>query len=172
MQDAGSGMRRIMILGSPGSGKSTVARRIGARLDIPVFHLDRFYHQPGWAPPPDGVFAAQVARISALPAWVIDGNYPGTAGARVVAADTIVYLHVSRSLAMLRVIRRVVAGYGRQRPDSAAGCRERIDPAFLRYVWDWERMASPRVRALFDGFPGTIVTLASRGDVRRFLASL
>ncbi len=161
-----------MILGSPGSGKSTLARRIGATLDIPVFHLDRLYHQPGWTPPPAGVFAAEVARIAALPVWVIDGNYSSTSAPRLLAADTIVYLDIPRRLAMLRVVRRVMLGYGRQRPDSADGCRERIDPAFLRYVWDWERAVSPRVRALLDGFPGTVVTLVSRGDGRRFLASL
>ncbi|UVO50056.1 topology modulation protein [Sphingomonas sp. SUN019] len=165
-------MRRVMILGSPGSGKSTLARRLGKLLDVPVFHLDRVYHRPGWTPPPDGEFADDVARIAGLPAWVIDGNYASTAASRLRAADTIIYLDVSRRLAMARILRRIVLHYGRQRPDSAEGCPERFDAEFLRYVWNWERDVAMRVRWLLVGFPGRTITLASKRDVRRFTASL
>lgn len=165
-------MRRVMILGSPGSGKSTLARRLGKLLDVPVFHLDRLYHRPAWTSPPDGEFAADVARIAALPAWVIDGNYSSTAVPRVRAADTIIYLDVSRRLAMARILLRVILHYGRQRADAAERCPERFDPEFLRYVWNWEHDVAPRVRWLLIGFPGRTIVLASKRDVRRFAASL
>ena len=165
-------MRRVMVLGAPGSGKSTLARRIGAMLDIRVFHLDRFYHRAGWRPPPPGEFAADVAKIAALPTWIIDGNYPGTANLRRRVADTIVYLDVPRGRAFARVVRRTVIGWGRQRSDSADGCPERLDRDFLRYVWNWERDSAPQVRAMLEGFAGRTIILASASDIRAFCASL
>lgn len=165
-------MRRVMILGSPGSGKSTLARRLGQALGLPVFHLDQLFHQPDWQPSPPDVFIARVVEVAALPEWIIDGNYSGTAGPRLAAADTIIYLDVPRWLAMVRVIRRAVLGYGRQRIDAAAGCRERIDPEFFLYVWRWHRDVEPRVRAMMTLFPGDIVEIRSRGEARRLAASL
>lgn len=159
-----------MILGSPGSGKSTLARQLGARLGVPVFHLDRLFHLPDWQSPPREVFLARVEAIAALPAWVIDGNYARTAEPRVAAADTIIYLHVPRWLAMIRVIRRAVLGYGRQRPDAAEGCRERIDPEFLLYVWRWRHDTQPRMRAIADGFGGRLIEIRSRKEARRLVA--
>ena len=135
-----------MILGSPGSGKSTLARQLGVRLGVPVFHLDQLYHLPNWEPSPPEIFHARVAEVSALPGWVIDGNYSSTAEPRLAVADTIIYLHVPRWLAMLRVIRRATLGYGRQRQD-----------------------VEPRVRAIAEGFRGRVIEIRSREDARRLL---
>lgn len=164
-------MRRVMILGSPGSGKSTLARQLGRALGLPVFHLDQLYHLPGWQPRPTEEFVAEVARVSALPGWIIDGNYPRVAPPRLAAADTIVYLHVSPRLAMARVLRRGLIGYGRQRRDAAQGCRERFDREFLRYVWAWPEEVEPRVRSMLYGFTGRVIEIHSRGEARALLAS-
>ncbi|MEO5867181.1 MAG: hypothetical protein ABIQ19_08735 [Sphingomonas sp.] len=158
-----------MLLGSPGSGKSTVARRIGGQLDLPVFHLDRLYHRPGWTASPADVFLAEVYRIAALPEWVIDGNYPVAAAPRLAAADMIIYLDTPRWLALARVIRRTLFGFGRQRADVADGCSDRWDGDFLRYVWRWSRDEAPRARAMIDQFAGPVVTARSKEDVARLL---
>ena len=83
-------MRRALVLGSPGSGKSTVARRLGARHGLPVFHLDQAFWRPGWVPAPPAEFAAEVARLAALPAWVIDGTYTATLAPRLARAELVV----------------------------------------------------------------------------------
>jgi adenylate kinase family enzyme len=99
-------------MGPPGSGKSTLARNIGARLGLPVFHLDQIYWRPGWIEAPAKVFGAEVERISGLPAWVIDGNYTDTIAPRLRAADTIIYLDVPSWLFMPRLAWRILINYG------------------------------------------------------------
>lgn len=121
-------MRRILVMGPPGSGKSTVARRLGAQHGLPIFHLDQAFWQPGWIETPADDFRAEVERIAALPAWVIDGNYTGsTLEPRFRTADTIVYLDVPSWLCVLRILWRTASSYGRVRADSAPGCPERLD---------------------------------------------
>jgi adenylate kinase family enzyme len=160
-------MRRILVLGPPGSGKSTLARRLGATLGLPVFHLDQAYHQPGWTPVAPKAFRAEVERIAALPAWVIDGNYTDTVAPRLGAADTLIYLDLPAWVSLLRVLRRIVTSYGRVRPDSAAGCPERLDMAFLRFVWSWNRRRRSRNLALVAGFAGAKIVLRGRRVQRR-----
>ena len=141
-------------MGPPGSGKSTLARRLGARYGLPVFHLDQAYWRPGWVAAPPEAFRAEVARIAALPAWVIEGNYTGTIAPRLAAADAVIYLDAPAWLCVARIVRRTVRHRGGVRPDAAPGCPERWDPAFLRYAWAWNRVSRARVLALVAGFAG------------------
>lgn len=161
-------MQRIIILGPCGSGKSTLARRLGARHGLPVFHLDQAFHRPGWRPAPEAEFHAEVERIAALPAWVIDGNYKGVIASRLARADTLIYLDLPRRVTMPRVIRRIIESYGRVRADSAPGCPERVDLAFLRYAWNWNRLQRAKTRAVVAAFQGRVVVLGSRREQMRF----
>jgi adenylate kinase family enzyme len=164
-------MQRIVVMGPPGSGKSTIARHLGARFNLPVFHLDQVWWRPGWIETPPEVFHAEVARIAALPAWVIDGNYTAAIEPRFRAADWVVYLDVPAWLSLVRVSRRIVTGYGRVRPDLPEGCPEKIDLAFLRFTWTWNRVRRERNLALVQSFDGRKIILRGRGAARRFLAT-
>ncbi|MGL4313595.1 MAG: topology modulation protein [Sphingomonas sp.] len=167
-----SGPCRIMIVGAPGSGKSTLARLLGERLGLPVYHLDQLYHRPGWTPPPPGEFEADVARIAALPAWVIDGNYSSAAEPRLRVADLLIHVDVSTLIRLTRILRRIATYAGRVRPDSAPGCPERLDWEFLVYAWRWQRDVGPRVRAVMASFTGPVVTLRTAADRTSLLAAL
>ena len=162
-------MRRVVVMGPPGSGKSTLARRIGARYGLPVFHLDQAYWQPGWVETPAAQFHAEVARLAALPAWVIDGNYVATIGPRFQVADTVVYLNVPSWLSVLRVAGRALFLLGRVRRDSALGCPERLDIGFLRYAWTWNRIRRARNLHVVAGFAGRQVVLRSPAALRRWV---
>ena len=116
-----------------------MARHLGGRFGLPVFHLDQAWYRPGWVEVPPDVFRAEVERMAALPAWVIDGNFTSTIECRFRVADTVVYLDVPAWLAMVRVVRRIVVSYGTVRADSALGCPERLDFGFLAFVWTWNR---------------------------------
>ena len=165
-------MRRVVVMGPPGSGKSTLARRIGAQHGLPVFHLDQAYWQPGWVETPKAQFQAEVARLAALPAWVIDGNYVDTIAPRFRSADTVIYLDIPSWLSVLRVAGRTLAGYGRVRPDSAGGCPERLDLEFLRFAWSWNRIRRARNLLLVERFAGRRLVLRSRAHWGRVEAEL
>ncbi|MFE9117462.1 adenylate kinase [Streptomyces sp. NPDC007172] len=99
-------MRRVLVVGSTGAGKSTLARALGERLDVPYHELDALHFAgPGWAEDPH--FATRVAEIAATSAWVLDSY--GTPEVRPLLwerADTVLWLDYPRRVVMLRVLRR------------------------------------------------------------------
>ncbi|KAB0266102.1 AAA family ATPase [Microvirga brassicacearum] len=130
-------MQRILVLGSPGAGKSTLARSLAARLHLPLIHLDREYFGPGWTMPAREEWRGRVSELAARPAWVMDGNYASTFDLRVPRATTIIWLDVPRWKCLLRVTWRVLRHYGQVRPDLGPGCSERFDFSFMRWVWNY-----------------------------------
>src|SRR5262249_2729981 len=83
-------MRRIMIIGGPGTGKSTLARHVGERLGLPVVHLDRHYWSPGWVAPEAAEWRRRVAELAGAEAWVMDGNYSATFDLRLPHAQALI----------------------------------------------------------------------------------
>jgi adenylate kinase family enzyme len=134
-----------------------LARWLGQKFGLPVFHLDRVFWRPGWTAAPPEIFAAEVARIAALPAWVIDGNYTDTIAPRLRAADTVIYLDVPAWLSLARSLRRSFSCWGKDRPDGPEGCRERLDRNYLAFLWfvlTWNRTRRARTLAMVAGFAG------------------
>lgn len=101
-------MRRVAVVGSPGSGKSTVSRRLATRLDVEAVELDGIFHQPGWTALPADEFRERVAGIVATDGWVIDGNYSAVQDMVWAAADTVVWLDLPRPVVMRRVTARTL----------------------------------------------------------------
>lgn len=161
-------MKRIAVIGSPGTGKSTFATRLGEVSGLPVFHLDKEFWLPGWTEPDKTEFRARVAEICDMPEWIIDGNYSSTYHLRLPAADTIILLEASRWICMWRAVKRVLQSYGRTRPDMAEGCPERFDLEFMRYIWTFpERNGEKIEKALAEAEQGDKQVLRVSGDRER-----
>lgn len=163
---------RIVILGPPGSGKSRLAQHLGATRRLPVFHLDQAYWRPGWVAAESETFRAEIDRITGLPAWVIDGNYTDTIAPRFDTADTVIYLDVPSWLSMLRILRRILLTRGKVRVDMAAGCPERLDPAFLHFAWTWNRKRRARNFVLVESFQGRRIIITARDAIAAVEAML
>jgi adenylate kinase family enzyme len=168
-------MRRIMIIGGSGTGKSTLARALASGLNLPVVHLDRHYWSPGWVAPEAGEWRRRVAELAAGDAWVMDGNYSGTFDLRLPRAHALVWLDLPRWLYFPRAVKRLVINYGRERGDIGPGCPERLDLDFLfNWVWNYPTRSRPRTLQLVrDLAPTTrVVVLRSRREVAAFKAGL
>jgi adenylate kinase family enzyme len=165
-------MRRVMVIGSPGAGKSTMARRLADKLALPMIALDSLYWRPGWVECPSAEFREAVARAAATPTWVMDGNYSFTYDLRMPVADTIVWLDLPRATCMRSVLARTVRGYGRTRDTMPAECPERFDVEFLRYVWNFGVRQRPGLVAALEKFAGhaRLHRLESRKSSERFMA--
>ncbi len=163
----------MLIIGCPGSGKSFLARRLAAATGLPAVHLDRHFWDEGWTEPTREAWLARLPSLLAAPSWIMDGNYTDTLALRLAAADTAIFLDFSRTLCVARVVRRALRWFGRNRGDDMApGCRERIDLAFLLYVWRFSRDQRPRVLAALENFSGRVLVLRGNRDVAAFVSSV
>jgi adenylate kinase family enzyme len=167
-------MRRVLVVGNAGAGKSTFARQLGGKLALPVIHMDSHFWGPGWQIPDAKAWREKLSALAASPAWVMDGNYINTFDIRMPRADTLVWLDLSRGICMRRVIVRTIIGYGRMRSDLAEGCPDRFDVEFLRYVWNFPRNQRPRVAAAIAQFGGhlRVTRFGCDRDAQNFLAGL
>ena len=167
-------MRKVLVIGSGGAGKSTFAARLGERTGLPVIHLDALFWRAGWQETPREEWAARVDELLARGEWIMDGNYGGTMERRLAACDTVVFLDFPRALCLWRVVKRRTRFRGRSRPDMAEGCRERLNLEFVRWIWTYPRAKRPgvlkRLSELSEG--QRVVVLSSPREARRFLEAL
>ncbi len=141
-------MRKVIVIGSGGAGKSTFAVRLGERLGLPVIHQDALYWRPSWVETPPDEWKATLATLVQRDAWIMDGNFGGTLDLRIAASDTVILLDLPRTVCLWRALKRAVRYLGRTRPDMAEGCNEKIDLQFLRWIWDYpQELAAARIAA-------------------------
>ncbi|MCL9759688.1 adenylate kinase [Frankia sp. AiPa1] len=166
-------IQRVLVVGSGGAGKSTLAREIARRAGLPVIHLDRHFWRPGWVATPVDEWRAVVAGLVARPAWVMDGNYGGTLDLRIPAAELIVFLDLPRRVAISRALRRWARWHGRTRPDMGPGCPEKMDVSFVRWMWTYPRDSRDRLLRVLDahGAAARVVRLCSPREVRAWLGA-
>ena len=139
-------MHRVSLVGVPGSGKTTVGRRLAASFGVPFVELDSIFHQPGWVELPVDDFRKRITEALTAPAWVVDGNYSAVRDLVWQRADTVVWLDLPRRRVMYRIILRTVRrALTRERLWN--GNREplsnfyRLDPAKNIIRWTWVKYA-------------------------------
>ena len=164
-------MKRVLVIGSAGAGKSTLARRLGELLGLEVIHLDRLFWHSGWVETPREQWRERVLELLARESWIMDGNYSNTFDLRFPACDTIIFLDLSRYLCVWRVVRRRLLYRRRNRPDMPAGCDERLDMQFIRWIWTYPQRTRPRVFEMLSAHAATkrFIHLRSPREVESFL---
>jgi adenylate kinase family enzyme len=130
-------LKRVLIIGSGGSGKTTVARRVAERTRLPLIHLDSLYWRAGWQPTPADEWRATVEQLVSRDAWILDGNYGGTLDRRFQACDTVVFLDLPQIVCLWRVLTRQLRHFGEVRPELPVGCREGLSWEFLVWIWTY-----------------------------------
>lgn len=166
---------RVTVNGTSGSGKSTMARRLGLLLDLPYTELDSLFHGPAWVPRPD--FLANVDAFTSGPRWVCEYQYDTARPLIADRADLMVWLDFRHPVVMWRITRRTVARRIRGE-ELWNGNRESplhtffTDPEhIIRYAWATRRWAGERVRSLLTSHPGlTVVRLTSPAEAERWLS--
>ena len=166
-------MERIIIIGCGGAGKSTLARKLGEVLDLPVVHLDKLFWKPNWVEKSNEEFDALLAQELAKDRWIMDGNFNRTMPERIKRCDTIIYLDFSRFACLTGVLKRIITTYGTVRPDMGEGCPERIDLEFLKWVWNFNKNKRESYYKLLNEAENVeTIVLKNRRAVKMFLKTL
>lgn len=166
-------MERILLIGCSGSGKSTLARKLGEKLGLPVVHLDQLWWKPGWIESDREEFDAKLTAELEKPRWIIDGNFNRTLPMRLAKCDTVIYLDFNRFVCLRSAFKRVVSSLGKTRPDMGAGCPEKFDPQFMKWIWNYNKAnRGNNYRLLGEAKHARSIILKSRRQVRKWLASI
>jgi adenylate kinase family enzyme len=101
-------MNRVIVIGTCGSGKTTLARDIAGRIGVPMLELDAIHWRPNWTPTPLDQLVPVVAAHVAQPRWTMDGNYGPLRDLALVRADTVIWLDYPFVVVFARLLRRTV----------------------------------------------------------------
>jgi len=170
-------MKRVMIAGGPGSGKSVLAAALGDKTGLPVYHMDKIHYRPGWVERSRAEKDRLTGEVHARDRWIFEGGHSSTYAERIARADTFIWLDVPVGLRMVRVLRRSFRYYGRTRPDLPDGCPERFNlqtVGFLRFIWRTRHSARAKLEAVYRDPPAhlTVHRLETLKDVGRYLESV
>jgi len=166
--------RRVIVAGTSGSGKSTIAARIAAVLDVPYLEIDSLFHGPGWVKRP--TFEADVHRFTAQPAWVTEWMYDAVRAHLADRADLLVWLDLSRRRVMRQIVRRTLVRRLRRQELWNGNTEPPLRSIFtdrdhiIRWAWSTYGQTATRVTTLMRTHPDlTVVRLRSHRQSARWL---
>ena len=161
-------MKRILILGCPGSGKSTASKKLSQKLNIPVIHLDRLFWREGWTNVSREEFDTLLEAELEKDEWIIDGNYSRTIPVRLERADTAVFFDYPTVTCFWRVIKRVITKHGVSRSDMENNCPERFDFEFLLYVARFRKSQRKMILGFLENSSADVIIVHNKKEYAEF----
>lgn len=162
--------KKIMIIGSPGSGKSTFARKLRDKSGLPLFYLDMIKHKPNRTEILREEFNIKLAEIIKMPEWIIDGNYQRTLEVRMEKADTIILFDLPTEVCLDGAKARI----GTKREDLPwIETEETFEGEFKQWIEDFSEKQLPEIYSLLEKYRDKeIVVFRSREDADVFISLL
>ena len=159
-------MKKIIVIGCPGSGKTTFAEKLRDKTKIPLFYLDAIWHKPDKTHISREDFDARLSEILALDFWIIDGNYSRTIERRISACDTVFLFDLPTEACLEGAISRL----GKGRYDMPWIDTE-LDLRLKQEIEEFPIKNLPTIYALIDKYREgkTIVIFKSREEADKFL---
>lgn len=167
-------MKRVMVIGCSGAGKSTFALELGRITGIKVTHLDRLNWKAGWKEVSRDEFDSKLGDVLKEDSWIIDGNYSRTMEKRLEKVQVVFYFRLSTVVCLYGYFTRLIKGkLGKKRIDMTEGCNERFDWDFVKFIAGFQRDNAKRTDKLFEKYPYVkVVRFSSRQQAEKFLIGL
>jgi len=174
-------MKRINVIGTTGSGKSTFAKALAEKLGYPCFHLDQLFWKPNWVETGDEELFSKVEAVTSGDCWVLDGNYNRTNDIKWRHADTVIWLDYSFPRTFFQLLRRTLGRvFTRREIWPRTGNRESFKRSFMSrdsiFLWFFRCYKKNKVRySEFQKLPEyrhiRFVRLCRPKDARAFIES-
>ena len=167
-------MKKIMIIGSPGTGKSTLSRQLENKLSIKLYHLDKLFWKPHWEMSTKEEQLAILSEVVKKESWIIDGNYSSTLDIRMKQADTIIYLKRARLVCLYQVLKREIKYRGTTRPDMHENCPAKLDKEFIKWILHFPKNHEPLIDEYLNQLTHkqTLIKLTNKKEITIFLNTL
>ena len=158
-------MKKIIVIGCPGSGKSTVSRTLHNKTGIPLYHLDMMYWNADKTTVENSVFLERLFAVLEKNEWIIDGNYGSTMELRMAACDTVIFLNYPLDICLDGIKER----RGKLRSDMP-WIETEEDAEFIEFIKNYNEQQRPKVLELLEKYSDkNIVILESREQADTFL---
>lgn len=169
-------MKRILIIGNAGSGKTTFGKRLAEKLHIPLVHLDKLFWHGQWEHLSHDEFDKALQAELEKPEWIIDGNFNRTLPHRLQYCDTVFFFDLPAITCLAGITKRVLTNYGKSREDMGGNCVERFDSKKLelyRHVINFNKEHRKNYRALLSKAQhARVIIFRNRHEADKFLADL
>lgn len=159
-------MKRAIVVGCPGAGKSTFARKLRDASGLPLYYLDLLWHKPDRTNVTRAEFDARLEDLLRRDRWIIDGNYIRTLETRLAVCDTVFLLDVPLAVCLAGAAGRV----GKRRED-LPWVETEFDGAFRQWIADFPRDQLPKIYRLLEKYRGgrEVFIFHSREEADAFL---
>ncbi len=160
-------MKKIIVIGCPGSGKSTFSRTLHKRTGIPLFHLDMMYWNSDRTTVDKSVFLERLSNTIQKNEWIIDGNYGSTMELRLQACDTVIFLDYPLEVCLNGIRER----RGKERTDMPwIENEDEEDIEFIEFIKNYNVQSRPEVMELLDQYSyKDIYIFKNRNEADEFL---
>ena len=161
-------MKKIIVIGCPGSGKSTVSRVLHNKTGIPLYHLDMMYWNADKTTVEKIVFLERLSTVLEKDEWIIDGNYGSTMELRMAACDTVIFLDYPLDVCLDGIRAR----RGKPRSDMP-WIETEEDAEFIEFIKKYNEQQKPKVLELLEKYSDkNIVIFKSREQANEFLRQI
>ena len=158
-------MKKVIVIGCPGSGKSTVSRTLHNKTGIPLYHLDMMYWNADKTTVEKSVFLERLSDVLEKDEWIIDGNYSSTMKLRMAACDTVIFLDYPLDVCLDGIRER----RGKSRSDMP-WIETEEDSEFIEFIKNYNEQQKPKVLELLKKYSDkNIIILESREQADAFL---
>jgi GNAT superfamily N-acetyltransferase len=159
--------QKMLVLGSPGAGKSYLSRQLAIRFGYPVVHMDTMYWRENWTHLSDEEMCLALDGVLAKESWIIDGNYPTSLEYRYQKADIVFFLDYPPEICLEGEKSR----RGCPRDDFPPFLKEGEDPGFLNFIATFPQNGRPVILKMANQYLHTpFIRFSSREECNQFLS--